>query len=36
MAGFEGYSERGTGGQERGPGTFSFAPPGTPQVQVNE
>lgn len=33
---FEGYSERGTGGQERGPGTFSFAPPGTPQAQANE
>ena len=33
---FEGYSERGTGGQERGPSTFSFAPPGTPQAQANE
>lgn len=36
MAGSTGYSERGTGGQERGPGTFSFAPPGTPQAQANE
>ena len=33
---FEGYSERGTGSEERGPGSFSFAPPGSPQAQANE
>lgn len=33
---FEGYSESGTGSEERGPKSFAFAPPGTPQARANE